>query len=89
MEIAILAALSMLVQDISEAIKIIALSRNRGWSAGVTDAIMWLMALFSLGEALQHKGTERYEIIVLVTIANVLGQKIGQVIGNKIIKEEL
>jgi len=87
MEIAILAALSMLVQDVFEAMKILSLARHHGWMAGFSDAVMWLMMFFSMDEAITKTGSGKLLIIVLVTIANVLGQKLGQVMGDKFIKE--
>jgi hypothetical protein len=89
MNIALLAAFSMLVQDIAEAIKIQAQARNHGWLAGFADAVMWLMLFFSMDIAITSRGSERVWAVCLITAANILGQKLGQIIGKRFIKEEV
>lgn len=86
MNIAILAALSMVVQDVFEAMKIQADNRHAGWLAGFCDAVMWLMLFFSMDITITSKGTDRWVDVILITIANILGQKLGQVLGDKYIK---
>ena len=78
----------MVIQDIFEAMKIISLDRRRGWLAGFFDAGMWLMLFFSMDIAITSRGWIRVWAVILITIANIIGQKLGQVTGDKFIKEK-
>lgn len=77
----------MLIQDIFEALKIQAIAHNRGWTAGFCDAIMWLMLYFSMDTAITSNGKTRIAIIILITIANVVGQQLGVITGKRLIKD--
>ena len=81
MYIALLAFFSMIVQDVFEVLKDQAQIDRKGFRAGICDAVMWLMALLSIGSALAYHGEERYIIIGAVTAANVIGQWLGVLTG--------
>lgn len=76
----------MIVQDVCEVLKDQAQIKSQGFRAGVFDAVMWLMALLSIGSALSYHGLERYLIISAVTAANVIGQWLGVLTGKRFIK---
>jgi steroid 5-alpha reductase family enzyme len=86
--IAIIAALGMLVQDVLGTCMVQAQNRSRGWIAGFCDAGMWLMALFSYDKAITSTGHERLLVIVLVTLANLVGNRLGVYVGNRWVKEQ-
>jgi hypothetical protein len=88
MNIAVIAGLSMVVQDVLAVCMVQAENRNRGWVAGFCDAGMWLMALFSYDKAITSTGHERLLVILFVTAANIFGNRLGVFIGNKVVKEQ-
>ena len=87
MEIAILAGLSMVVQDILGTLMVQSQNRNHGWIAGYCDAGMWLMAAFSYNQTFSTHGREHVYVVIIITLANVFGNRIGVYIGNKYIKQ--
>lgn len=91
MIIAILAALSMVAQDILEVCKDQAQARNRAVLAGLFDSLMWLALITTTSisvTALQgHKTSQKVLVIILVSAANFIGQFTGVLIGKKYIKE--
>jgi hypothetical protein len=93
MNIAIVAALSMICQDILEVLKDQAQARNRGFLAGLFDSLMWLALITTTSisvTALQgHKTSQKVAVLVLVTGANFIGQMTGVYFGKKYIKEKL
>lgn len=89
--IIILAALSMVAQDILEVLKDQSQARNRGVLAGIFDTLMWLCLITSTTvsvTALQgHNLAEKIVVIVAISVANFIGQYSGVFIGKKYIKE--
>jgi hypothetical protein len=91
MEVAILAALAMVTQDIFEVLKDQAQVRNRAILAGLFDSLMWLAVITTTaisvtilqGHSLSHK----ILVVGLVTIANFVGQGTGVLLGQRLIKE--
>jgi hypothetical protein len=88
--VALIAGLAMVGQDILGVCMVQAENRGHGWLTGVLDAGMFLFALvtyhYSLNTLNGHSTRERVLVLVLVTIANVVGSKSGQVIGDRFIK---
>jgi hypothetical protein len=92
MNVAILAAIAMVTQDIFEVLKDQAQARNRGFLAGLFDTLMWYALITSTTvsvTALQgHKLSQKVLVILLVSIANFAGQMSGVYLGSKYIKEK-
>jgi len=90
MTVALIAAVAMVGQDILGVCMVQAENRGHGWSAGILDAGMYLFALatyhFSLNALNGHSQTQKVLVILAVTVANVLGSKSGQVIGDRFIR---
>lgn len=89
--LAILAAVSMIFQDILEVLKDQSQARNRAVLAGVFDTLMWLTLITSTSisvTALQgHSLKMKILVISLVSLANFGGQIAGVTIGKRFIKE--
>jgi hypothetical protein len=89
--IALLAAGTMAVSDILATVCVMAESRGRGWLAGVLDSAGWLVSITTTAiavTALQgHSLTEKVLVVVLVTAANLLGTKLGQIIGSRFVTD--
>ena len=70
---------------------IMAEAKNRGWLAGWMDAAGWILAISTTTitvSTLQGNNTgEKVVVVVLVTTANLLGTKLGQVIGARFITD--
>ncbi len=90
MHIVILAALAMVVQDILAVMMVQAEARDRGWTAGFLDAAGWGFGIATTTisvTALQgHSTGLKIAVVVAVTAANIIGSKMGQVIGTRYIK---
>lgn len=89
--IALLAALTMVATDVVGVIMVQAEARNRGWLAGWCDTAQWLVGItttFITIDALNgHSLSEKVWVVVLVSAANLLGTKLGQVIGSRWVKD--
>lgn len=89
MIVALIAAIAMVITDIVGVIQVQAEAANRGWLAGICDAVAWGVGIATLTisvSALQgHNMGEKILVVTLVTIANVVGTKLGQVVGKKIL----
>jgi len=88
MEIALVAGLSMVIQDVLAVCMVQAENRSHGWIAGYCDAGMWLMAAFSYGQTFNSHGREHVFVVVVITAANVFGNRLGVYVGNKYIKQD-
>jgi hypothetical protein len=90
MGIVLLAALCMVFQDVLAVMMVQAEARDRGWLAGILDAVGWGFAIATTTvsvTALQgHNTGLKVAVVVFVTIANIIGSKLGQVLGTKFIK---
>jgi hypothetical protein len=89
LELALLAAAAMIVQDTVAVVMVQAEAKNLGWTAGFMDAIGWLVAFVSLRISITSHGAGEVEAVVLVSIANVLGTKLGQLTGKRFLKEKV
>lgn len=93
MIIAVLAAIAMLFQDILGVLMVQAEARNRGLLSGTFDSLQWFAAITTTTisvTALQgHSFGEKVLVIVLVTLANLVGSVIGVQVGKKFIKESV
>lgn len=91
MEIALLAGLAMVVNDIFGTLMVQAEARNRGWLAGIFDSLQWFATITTTTisvTALQgHSLHEKVLVILLVTAANLVGSVIGVLVGKRLIKE--
>ena|ERR1035437_2417916 len=89
--IVVLAALAMVLQDIVATVMVMCEAKGRGWLAGILDAIGWIVGITTLTisvSALQgHDTPKKVAVIVLVTIANVLGTKLGQLVGSRYVHD--
>jgi len=88
LELALLAAAAMVIQDTIAVCLVQAEAKNLGWTAGALDAVGWLVAFVSLRISILSHGTGEIEAIVLITIANVLGTKLGQITGQRFLREK-
>lgn len=88
----IVASLAMVVQDVVGTIMVQAEAANRGWLAGWCDAIGWGVGIastfYSITALEGHDLPLKVGIIVFVTVANVVGTKLGQVIGTRLLESK-
>lgn len=75
------AAGAMLITDIAGAAMVLLESRERGWLAGMCDGVGWLVSITCTKIAVKSHGVGEYEVLVLVTCANVVGTKLGVLTG--------
>ena len=91
-QIALIAALAMVAQDVLAVCMTQAEARNKGLLAGLLDAGMFLFALatyhLSLNALNGHSMTEKIIVIGAVTAANILGSLLGVKIGKRWIKDD-
>lgn len=91
MEVAILAAFAMITQDVFEVLKDQSQARNRAFLAGMFDSLMWFALITTTTisvTALQgHSLHQKILVLVLVTLANFIGQGTGVIIGKRFIHE--
>ena len=91
MTVALIAALAMLVQDALSTVLVMAEAKNRGWLAGSMDAAAWIVGIttttISINALNGNDFTTKVEVVVLVSVANVLGTKIGQLIGSRFVHD--
>lgn len=92
MNVALLAALAMVIQDLVGVLLVQAEARNRAWQAAACDSLMWLAGISTTSisvTALQgHSLHEKVLVVVFVSLANVIGTFSGVLIGKKFIKSE-
>lgn len=85
MTLALVAAGTMLVQDVISVILVQAEAANRGWLAGLMDMLGWYVGIatttISVTSLQGHDTSQKVEVLVLVGAANVFGTKLGQVVG--------
>ena len=85
--IVLVAALAVVVQDVVGTVMVMAEAKGRGWLAGVMDAIGWIVGITTTTisvTALQgHDMPRKVAVVLLVTIANVVGTKLGQLVGSQ------
>ena len=90
MTLILFAAGCMVVQDILAVLLTDAEARNRGWLAGILDSAVWLFAIATTTiavTALQgHSLAGKVELVVFVTVANLIGMRLGVWIGKRNIK---
>ena len=85
-QIVLIASLAMVIQDIVGSIYTMAEANERGWLAGWCDSIAWGVGIATTTisvTALQgHDFPLKAGVIIGVTIANILGTKVGQICGS-------
>jgi hypothetical protein len=88
--VALLAAFAMVGEDILSVTRNLAAARGRGWLAGVLDAGEWLFAIttttISVTALHGHDMTRKVLVVCFVSAANLAGEKLGQVTGDRFIK---
>lgn len=90
MIIILLAALSMVIQDILEVLKDQAQNRHHKALAGLADTLMWLALISSTTISVTvlqgHDLTSKVEAIIFISLANFVGQYTGVAIGDRFVK---
>lgn len=90
-QIVALAGAAMAVSDILATIMVMAEARGRGWLAGALDSAGWLVTITTTTisvTALQGNSfTEKVAVVCVVTAANLLGTKAGQMIGSRFVTD--
>ena len=85
--LALLAAFSMFIQDSVGVIEVQAEALNHGWIAGFCNAGKWVVAItcttISVSVLKGHNFSQQVLVVSLVMVANVLGSKAGQIIGQR------
>lgn len=88
---ALIAAVAMLVQDAISTVLVMAEARNRGWLAGFLDAAAWIVGITTATIAIStlqgNDLADKAYVVVFVSVANVLGTKLGQVIGSRFVHD--
>lgn len=86
---ALIAAACMAGQDILATIMVMAEAANRGWLAGFMDLLAWYVGIVTTTVSVTtlsgHNTAEKALVLVLVGAANVLGTKLGQVTGSRLL----
>jgi hypothetical protein len=89
MVVALIAAVTMVATDVLGVILVQAEAANRGWLAGLMDASQWGVGIATTTisvTALQgHDMQTKVLVVAFVTVANVLGTKLGQVTGKRVL----
>lgn len=84
---AIEAAVCMIFVDILSVMMVQAEARDRGWAAGFLDAGSWLFNFATLRISLVAADGHTREVLLFVSIANILGARMGVFIGKRLIQE--
>lgn len=88
---AIIAAIAMVIQDVLGTIMVMAEAKNRGWLAGVMDSAGWIVSITTATIAITafqgHNMNEKVLVVILVSLANLFGTKLGQMIGSRYVKD--
>lgn len=87
--VALIAALSMICADVLATVMVQMEAANHGWFAGVMDGLGWIVGITTTSISVRvlngHSTTGKVWVILFVTVANVLGTKLGQVTGQKLL----
>jgi hypothetical protein len=87
--IACVAALCMICQDVVAVVLVQAEAANRGWLAGLADLIGWYVGIatttISVTSLQGHSVSKKIWVLTLVGLANVVGTKLGQMTGKRIL----
>ena len=89
LELAGIAAVAMVFQDVLGVMMVQSEAKQLGWTAGFLDAAGWLVAFASLRISINSHGTGEIEAIVLISIANVVGTKLGQITGKRFLEKKI
>jgi hypothetical protein len=88
LELAFLAAGAMVFQDVIAVCMVQSEVKQLGWTAGFLDMAGWLVAFVSLRISITSHGAGEIEAVVLISIANVLGTKLGQLTGQRFLSKK-
>lgn len=87
---AVLAALCMVVVDVVSTVMVQAEAANRGWLAGIMDTLGWYPSIVCTTLcvlALDGRSmVDKIAVLVFVGLANLFGTKLGQVVGQEIMR---
>lgn len=90
--VALIAAVSMVLTDVTGTVMVIAEARGRGWLAGWLDTAQWLVGItttFITVEALAGSDMPRkVAVVIFVSLANLLGTKLGTAVGHRWVKDK-
>lgn len=90
MTVALLAALSMVVQDILATLLTQAEARDKAILAGVLDSVAWMAAITTTSISVTvlqgHDLKAKILVVLCVTAANFIGTTMGTLIGKRYIK---
>ena len=88
----LIAAISMVATDVAGTVMVIAEARNHGWLAGWMDTAQWIVAVattFITVETLAgHDFIRKVAVIIAVSLANLLGTKLGTFVGHRYVKDK-
>lgn len=88
--VALIAAVCMLVTDVLYTAMTMAQASGRGWLAGFLDAAGWYVGIttttISVESLAGHSVTKKVWVLLLVGGANVLGTKLGEDTGARLLK---
>jgi hypothetical protein len=91
--IAVLAAIAMTFQDMLGVIMVQAEATNKGWLAGSCDTAGWYLSIattaLSINALNGHGFWPKLWVLTIVGSSNMLGTKLGQVMGAKVLKRKL
>lgn len=90
MLVALIAALCMVVSDVLATIMVMAEAKERGWLAGFLDMGGWYVSVtttsISVTTLSGHDTADKVYVLLFVGLANVLGTKLGQLTGSRLLK---
>ena len=90
---ALLAAAAMVISDILATVMVMAEAREMGWLAGLLDMLGWYVGILtttvSVSTLSGHDTADKIYVLAFVGLANVIGTKLGQVTGSRLLKSKM
>ena len=87
LEVAVIAALAMLAQDVLATLLVQAQARNKAHLAGILDVIAWILAItttsISVTTLSGHNLTAKILVVGFVSVANYAGSVLGVKLGER------
>jgi len=92
MNIALLAAVCMIIQDSLAVIKYQAASRNRGMIVASADVVIWFVSITgtTIAAFTLHGDNfgKKVAVVAAVSVANIVGNLLGTWLGQKFVTDE-
>lgn len=89
MTTALIAAIAMVASDILGTVMVMAEAADRGWLAGGCDWLGWYVSIstttISVTALSGHSASEKVFVLVFVGAANLIGTKLGQMTGHRLL----